>query len=184
MRADSHTPPLSPGPSPRSARVALALERPTVSGVVTAAASVLALGAATVFFLVPTLFYVLPVPEGVDAVTLCVPGLGPLHHVSDGLSPEQEELTWVHEAVHAEQCRSFGALWYARQAVSARGRLTLEARALCAEAVLLVRRGGDPDRLLVHTENVLYAEYLDGSGIDRPAVAHAVRAACGPLIPE
>src|SRR6056297_1044728 len=114
---------------------------PTVQGVVKAAIALTLLGVGSLLLLVPAVFFIMPMPHDVDAVTLCLPGVGPLQRFRDGLEGQHEELVFIHENVHAEQCRAFGPAWYAKQAVSQPGRLALEAPALCAEVSLLSRRG-------------------------------------------
>jgi len=167
-------------PGPR----ALPSARPTVSGMITAGVSVLLLAATSLLLLVPAVFSFVPLPAETAALTLCIPGIGPLHRFSGALTPEEEELTYIHEGVHAAKCRKFGSLWYARQTVTARGRLTLEAHALCAEAAVLSIRGGDRDRLLAWTEETLSTGYLTGTGVSRAEVSAMVRGACATLSAE
>ena len=81
---------------------------PTVRGMVTAATAVSLLGAVSLLLLVPAVFFVIPMPDDVDGVTLCLPGVGPLQRFRDGLEGQHEELVFIHERVHAEQCRAFG----------------------------------------------------------------------------
>ena len=136
----------------------------------------------TILGIIPGVFYVGPMPADADAVTLCVPGLGPLQRVRDGLSHEQAELALVHEDVHASQCRAHGALWFARQTSSTQGRLAMEVQALCAEASLLSRRGDDGERLVSRTVEALVSDYFPDGSVDRGEIAVAVAAACGPLL--
>jgi hypothetical protein len=117
-------------------------------------------------------------PADADGVTICLPGVGPLQRVREGLPGEQEELAFIHEGIHADQCRASGALWYARQAVSPLGRLELEAQALCGEAAVLSRRGGDVDRLVDWTLTRLVTDYFEDGAVPGWAIADAVDRAC------
>jgi hypothetical protein len=156
----------------------LRIARPTVSGMVTAGASLILLAVASVVLLIPTVFYVVPIPPHANAITLCLPGIGPLQRFRDDLLGEEEERTYIHEGVHADQCRRYGATWYARQIGSPEGRLTLESQALCAEVTVFSRRGADPGRLLDWAEETLASEYFDDGSVSRDDVALAVEAAC------
>lgn len=175
-------PPTSDGPThshtgaPRVPRDGLA--PPTVSGMATAAATVLLLACASVLLVVPNVFYLVPMPSEVDGITLCLPGLGPLIRVRANLTDGQEELAYLHEGVHAAQCRSFGALWYASQNLTPGGRLRLEAQALCAEAALLSRRGIDGDRLVDRAVAGLVSHYFEGGEVAGWEVVAAVGGAC------
>ncbi len=80
--------------------------------------------------------------------------------------------------MHADQCRRFGAAWYALSMTSAQGRLTLEAPALCAEVAMLTRRGGDTQRLLDWTVETLATEYFDDGSVTLEDIVVAVRGAC------
>lgn len=155
--------------------------RPTVSGVASAGATVLLLSVATLFLVIPSVFYLGPIPGDADGVTLCVPAWGPLLRVRDGLSPDQEELAFIHEGAHARQCRQLGAFWYARQVSNLQGRLALEARALCAEAQVLAIRGADPERLVRRAVEALAMDYLGEGRVPRADIVSEVRLACGGL---
>lgn len=163
----------SPGPG------ASGTTSPTVSGVVTAATTVALLAFGSLVFLIPAVFFLIPMPREADAVTLCLPGVGPLQRFRDGLRDEHEELAFIHENVHAAQCRAFGAVWYARQAVTPAGRLALEAPALCGEVAVLSRRGEDHARLRDRTVEMLMSGYLDRAGVPRREISAAVDRACG-----
>lgn len=152
--------------------------RPTVSGIVTAGACILLLTTISVLLLIPSVFYLIPIPHEADALTLCLPGIGPVQRFKDGLHPTQEELTFIHEAAHARQCRALGAAWYARQAVTPRGRLVLEVRALCAEAAVLAGRGADRSRLRDWTLEALRSEYFDDGAVSAQDIAAAVDDKC------
>ena len=154
------------------------LERPTVSGMVTAGVSLMLLAAVSVLLLVPTVFYLGPIPPEAAAVTLCLPGIGPLQRFRDDLPREQEERMYIHEGVHADQCQRFGATWYARRAATPEGRLTLETQALCAEVAVLSRRGSDPQGLLDRTVEILATEYFEDGSVPRRDIAAAVQGAC------
>lgn len=164
----------------RPARWVDGVPSPTVSGMVGAAGTLALLAVGSLLLLIPAVFFVLPLPPDVDAVTLCVPGMGPLQRFREGLEEEQEELVHVHERVHAEQCRAFGAAWYARKAMTPSGRLTLEASALCAEVAMLSGRGEDPGRLRDWTLEALLSGYLERGVVPRSEIAAAVDQACGP----
>lgn len=155
---------------------------PTVTGVATAGATLVLLGLTSLFLVVPSVFYLAPLPDNADGVTICVPGLGPLQRVREGLSGDQEELAFIHEGVHAEQCKTHGALWYARQTITARGRLMLEAQALCAEAALRSRRGADGQRLMDGTVAGLVSDYLEEGEVPGWEIAAAVNGACRDVV--
>jgi hypothetical protein len=153
-------------------------EKPTVSGVVTAGVAILLTAAISVFFLVPSVFYIVPLPAEADAATLCLPGVGPLQRFRDDLRADDEERAHIHEDVHADQCREFGAAWYALRMTTAQGRLTLEAPALCAEVALLTRRRAEPQRLLDWTVETLATEYFEDGSVALQDIVVAVKGAC------
>lgn len=157
------------------------LATPTVSGMATAAAGLILLAVASVLILIPTVFFVLPISPEVDAVTLCLPGIGPLQRFRDDLQGEQEEVVYIHESVHAKQCRNFGATWYAVRTATRFGRLAMEAEALCAEAAILSLRGADRQRLLDRTVETLMDGYFDDGEVSRRDASAAVDGACGAL---
>lgn len=154
------------------------IARPTVSGMVTAGASLMLLAVASLVLLIPTVFYVIPLSSGAAAVTLCLPGIGPLQRFGDDLRGEEEERTYIHEGMHADQCRRYGATWYARQIASPEGRLTLEAQALCAEVAVFSRRGSDPQRLLDWAVETLATEYFGDGSVPLEDIVVAVKGAC------
>lgn len=160
------------------------IERPTVSGMVTAGASVLVLAAVSLFLLFPAVFYVTPLSAEADGVTLCLPGVGPVQRFREDLRGEQEERTFIHEAAHAEQCRAFGAAWYARQLSTPHGRLAMEAEALCAEVAVLSKRGGDSDGLAEWAVETLATEYFDGEALSRWEIEAAVAGACSKALAQ
>ena len=160
------------------------LAPPTISGMVTAGATVVLLAAVSLVLLIPSVFYLMPIPKGAEALTLCLPGVGPLQRFQDALHPSQEELTFVHEAAHAEQCRSLGAVRYARQAVTAQGRLRLETQALCAETAVLARRGADGGRLRAWTVETLRDEYFEDGSVTEQEISEAVDQRCGTSMAE
>ena len=163
-------------PTPESPR---RLAPPTISGMVTAGATVILLGVTTLVLLIPSVFYLMPIPRGAEALTLCLPGVGPLQRFQEALHPTQEELTFIHEAAHAEQCRSLGAARYARQ-----GRLKLETQALCAETAILVHRGADRERLREWTIEALREEYFDDGSVTEQEISTAVDQSCGASLGE
>jgi hypothetical protein len=140
---------------------------------------VILLAAASLVLLIPSVFYVMPIPEGAEALTLCLPGVGPLQRFDEELHPSQEELTFIHEAAHADQCDLLGATEFARQAVTPRGRLRLETQALCAESAVLMRRGADPERLRDWTVQRLRDEYFDDGSVTASEISRAVDESCG-----
>lgn len=148
-------------------------------GMASAVATFALLAVGILVLLIPAVFFLVPIPSDVDAMTLCVPGMGPLQRFSDGLEGEHEEMVHVHENVHAEQCRTFGPLWYARHAVTPSGRLALEAPALCAEVVALSARGADRTRLKDRTVEALSSGYIERGRVPRWQIAAAVDRACG-----
>lgn len=155
------------------------LARPTLSGLVAAAVSIFLLAAASVLLLIPTVFFLVPISPDADGVTLCLPGIGPLQQFRDGLQGEREEVVYIHESVHADQCRMFGAAWYALRTATPHGRLTLEAQALCAEAAVLARRGASRERLLDRTVETLASGYFEDGVVPRMDISAAVDGACG-----
>lgn len=166
---------LGPPPGPEAPDIG----GPTVRGVATAAVAVALLSAGSLLLLVPAVFFLIPIPHEADAVTLCLPGVGPLQRFRDGLEGQHEELVFIHERVHAEQCRAFGPARYARQVVTQSGRLALEAPALCAEVAVLARRGEDHARLVDRTVEALMSGYLEQGRLPRREISAAVDRACG-----
>jgi len=154
------------------------LARPALKRIVTAGVGLFMTAVASVLLLVPAVFYLLPIPQEADAATLCLPGIGPLQRFREDLRAEQEEQTYIHESVHAAQCRSLGATSYARRAATPAGRLILETEALCAEVAFLTKRGGDRERLLAWTVETLETEYFDGASLRRRDIVAAVEKAC------
>ena len=151
---------------------------PTVSGLLSAAATLWALGAISLMVVIPSVFLLLPFSAQADAVTLCLPGIGPLQQFSEDLEGEREEVVYIHERVHAEQCRWLGATRYAKRYGTLSGRLTLEAEAFCAEVTVLSRRGAERDRLMDRTVETLMTSYFEGDHMPRSEVLAAVKTAC------
>lgn len=135
-------------------------------------------------FIVPVVFSFVPISAGQDALTLCLPGIGPLQRFAEDLRGEHEELVYIHEDAHAKQCRRMGASGFARSVTSTRGRLAMEAQALCAEAAMLSVRGVGRERLFEHTVEVLATEYFADGEIGRHEIAAAVGGACGVVSSE
>ena len=152
---------------------------PTVSGLLSAAAALWALGAISLMVVIPSVFLLLPFSAQADAVTLCLPGIGPLQQFSEDLEGEQEEVVYIHESVHAEQCRWLGATRYAKRYGTLSGRLALEAEAFCAEVDVLSRRGAVRERLIDRTVETLVTSYFEGDQMSRSEVLAAVKTACG-----
>ena len=152
---------------------------PTVSGLMTAAATVAAITAMSLLILIPAVFFILPISPRADAVTLCLPGIGPLQQFREDLEGEEEEVVHIHENAHAEQCRWLGAAQYAQLYGTALGRLELEAEAYCAEVEVLSLRGAVRERLLDRTVETLMTSYFDEGQMPRSAVWAAVDLACG-----
>lgn len=141
------------------------------------------LGAASVlaaFVVVPAIFFLRPVPAGADAVTLCMPGLGPLQQFARDLDGDLEEVVLVHEETHARQCRALGAAEWMVRYGTLRGRMELEAEAFCAEVELLAARGADRERLIEPRVEVLYEGYRNDGTLSMAQVREIVRAACVP----
>ena len=153
--------------------------RPTVSGVVTAGVTVVLVMVASVILVIPAVFSVMPISPEAQAVTLCLPGIGPLQRFRDDLRGEMVELVFIHEGVHAEQCRTLGAAGYARRVSTPHGRLAMEAGALCAEAKVLWMRGVDRARVVDRTVETLAIGYFRDGGVTREEIAAAVDDACG-----
>ncbi len=152
---------------------------PTVSGLMTAAATVAAIAAMSLLVLIPAVFFMLPFSPRADAVTLCLPGIGPLQQFREGLEGEQEEVVYIHESAHAEQCRWLGASRYAKLYGTPLGRLELEAEAYCAEVEVLSLRGAVRERLLDRTVETLMTSYFADGQMSRSDVWAAVDLACG-----
>ena len=149
-----------------------------MSGLIAAAATVSLLGVLSLFVLIPTVFFVLPISARADAVTLCLPGIGPLQQFSEDIEGEYEEVVYIHERVHAEQCRTLGAARYASTYGTLEGRLALEAEALCEEVEVLSLRGADRERLVYWTVETLLTHYFDEGQIPRSEVWAAVDRVC------
>ncbi len=154
---------------------------PTVSGLLSAAATLWAVGAISVVVVIPSVFLLLPFSAQADAVTLCLPGIGPLQQFSEDLEGEQEEVVYIHESVHAEQCRWLGATQYAKLYGTLSGRLALEAEAFCAEVAVLSGRGAVRERLIDRTVETLVTSYFEGDQMPRSEVLAAVKTACGAM---
>ena len=152
---------------------------PTLSGLLSAAATLWALGALSIVVVIPSVFLLLPLSSEADAVTLCLPGIGPLQQFREDLEGDQEEVVYIHESVHAEQCRWLGAAQYAKRFGTLSGRLALEAEAFCAEVEVLSRRGAVRPRLIDRTVETLVTSYFEGDQIPRSEVQAAVEMACG-----
>ncbi len=151
---------------------------PTLSGLLSAAATLWAVGALSLVVVIPSVFLLLPFSSEADAVTLCLPGIGPLQQFREDLEGEQEEVVYLHESVHAEQCRSLGAAQYANRYRTLPGRLALEAEAFCAEVNMLSRRGAVRERLIDRTVETLVTSYFEGDQIPRSEVLAAVEMSC------
>ena len=147
---------------------------PTVSGLLEAAATLWGLGVLSVLVVIPSVFLLLPLSPEADAVTLCLPGIGPLQQFRQDLEGEQEEVVYIHESVHAEQCRWLGATQYAKRNGTLSGRLTLEAEAFCAEVEVLSGRGAARDRLVDRTVETLVTSYFEGDPMPRSEIQAAV----------
>ena len=152
---------------------------PTVAGMMGAAATVSALAAMSLVLLIPVVFLLVPVSPQADAVTLCVPGIGPLQQFREDLEGELEEVVFIHEGVHAEQCRWLGAAQYAGLYATPAGRLELEAEAFCAEVEVLSGRGAERERLLDRTVETLATSYFEDGQVPRTEIWAAVDLACG-----
>lgn len=127
---------------------------------------------------IPLAFLLAPVPAGADAITLCLPGIGPVQQFAEGLTGELEEIVTIHEMMHVQQCRSMGAAaWYLTYG-SREGRMRLEAEAYCAEIEFLARRGADPEALLAPRVEILHAGYGNDGILSRDHVQDLMRASC------
>ncbi|HEY4733071.1 MAG TPA: hypothetical protein VIH53_00840 [Gemmatimonadaceae bacterium] len=85
---------------------------------------------------------VLPIPKMEEAITLCYPVIGPVQRFNRDLSGSALARTRAHEAAHATQCRTDGAIWHFVRGALPRQRLALEAEAYCAEANFEIAKGG------------------------------------------
>ena len=154
------------------------LRAPTATGLVAASAGVLPIAAVSLVLLIPVVFFLVPLAPEVDAMTLCLPAVGPLHRFRDDLGAHEEEVVYLHERIHAEQCHRLGATGYARMASSAGGRLKLESEALCAEVKMLVLRGRDRDELMEWMMDALEGEYFRPGEVSRREIEVAVQWSC------
>ena len=152
---------------------------PTVSGLMSAATTLSAGGATVLFVLIPALFLLLPFSSRADAVTLCLPGIGPLQQFNEDLEGQQEEVVYLHESVHAEQCRRLGATRYASSYGTPEGRLELEVEAFCEEVEVLSMRGAERGRLVDRAVETLVTSYFDDGRVPRSEVRTSVDLACG-----
>ncbi len=152
---------------------------PTVSGLLGAAVTLSALGTLSLLVVIPSVFLLLPISPQADAMTLCLPGIGPLQQFNEDLEGELEEVVYIHESVHAEQCRWLGATQYAKRYGTLSGRLTLEAEAFCAEVEMLSGRGAARDPLIDRTVETLVSSYFEDDQMPRSEVLAAVQRACG-----
>jgi hypothetical protein len=134
------------------------------------------------FAVVPVAFTLLPVPAGADAVTLCFPGVGPLQQFSGDLTGELEEIVFVHEQVHADQCRAMGATAWAARYRTVRGRIELEAEAFCAEIDLLTGRGFEREALMEPRVQMLRNGYGNHDALSEDEVRAIMQATCGPRV--
>ncbi len=164
-------------PAPRRAS-------PTVSGLLSAAVTLWAVGVIGLVVVIPSVFLLLPFSAQADAVTLCLPGIGPLQQFSEDLEGEQEEVVYIHESVHAEQCRWLGATQYAKRYSTLSGRLALEAEAFCAEVEVFSGRGAARNRLIERTVETLVTSYFESDRMPRSEVRAAVETACGRTPPD
>lgn len=127
---------------------------------------------------IPLAFFLGPVPAGADAITLCLPGIGPVQQFAEGLSGELEEIVTIHELMHVQQCRSMGATaWYLTYGTR-EGRMRLEAEAYCAEIAFLARRGADPEAVLAPRVEILHAGYGNDGTLSKDEVRALMRASC------
>jgi hypothetical protein len=164
---------------PDSTRRARWLEPPTLAGTVHAGVVVGLLLIVSVLGVIPAVFVVAPISPEADAVTLCLPGVGPVQRFTEDLGGEREELVYIHEGVHAKQCRSLGATAFAQRVTTPDGRLALEAGALCAEVAVLAMRGADRARMRNRTVELLASEYFGDGTVRLSEITAAVDDACG-----
>jgi len=138
----------------------------------------------TFLLVIPVVFSLVPISPEAEAVTLCLPGIGPVQRFTEHLSEQQEELVYLHEGVHADQCRELGATWFARKVTNPQGRLALEVQALCAEANMLSLRGADRRWQVDRTIEILASEYFSEGDIGRREITAAVERSCGTTMGE
>lgn len=143
-----------------------------------ATARMLALTALMAAAIVPTVFLLLPLPEGAEGITLCLPGIGPMQQFAAGLDEDVEELVHIHERIHAEQCRRLGSLAFARAYLRDEGMLTLEAEAFCAEAHTLALRGHDTRSWVSRIVEALYHDYPHAGRVGYPDIVRIVQEWC------
>src|SRR3982751_3799504 len=73
-----------------------------------------------------TLPIVLPVPTMEEGMTLCYPAIGPIQRFNRDLSAPALARTRSHEAAHAAQCNSDGAIWHFLRGAIPGQRLAIE----------------------------------------------------------
>lgn len=150
----------------------------SVRDAVGAAGGIVAVALAASLVGMPLAFFLSPVPAGADAVTLCLPGVGPVQRFSGELTGELEEVVTIHELMHVQQCRTLGpTVWYLTYGTP-EGRMRLEAEAFCAEIDVLARRGIDRETLFWPRVDLLYAGYGQDEGMSREQVRDLMRATC------
>jgi hypothetical protein len=153
--------------------------RRTLGGIAQAGLLAALLLAVSILVVVPAVFSLIPIPPEADGLTLCIPGVGPLQRFDESLHEDEEELVFIHERVHAEQCREWGALRFVRRLVDPESRLAMEAQAFCAETAVLALRGADREPLLHRTVDALATGYFPDGEVSRAEIVAAVGAACG-----
>jgi hypothetical protein len=138
----------------------------------------------TFLLVIPVVFSIVPISAEAEAVTLCLPGIGPVQRFTEDLSGQQEERVYLHEGVHAEQCRELGATWFARKVTNPQGRLAMEVQALCAEANMRALRGADRQREVDLAIEILATEYFSEGDVGLQEITVAVERSCGVTMSE
>lgn len=85
----------------------------------------------------------LPLGDGVLAMTFCYPLIGPVTRINPELDGDLLIRVEAHESTHARQCRDRGALRHYLRHVTMRGRMQLEAEAFCEETRAVLHAGMD-----------------------------------------
>jgi hypothetical protein len=136
-----------------------------------------------IFCLFLTAFRVLPIPEGLDAITLCFPVTGPVQRFSKNIEAERRQLVHIHEAVHAEQCRTMGPIRYLTTSRTAQGRLFFESAAFCAELRAQVKQGFDAEQLSTAMVHALFLGYGNKGTMSEPEIRAMFQKHCSDVVP-
>ena len=138
----------------------------------------ISLGVVLVVCLFLTAFRVVPLPAGMDAITMCFPITGPVQRFSREIEPERRELVQVHEGAHAAQCKRLGALAYLTSSRSARGRLELEAEAFCAELRVHAGHNINTEQMSRDMAHALFTGYRNEQRVSENEIQGMLQKTC------